>query len=207
MEYKHLTDNKVSIQLGLTNGVIGKSRKPGRDLSDRVIELIENYYFDLNAYWLRTGDGEMLKGPVELLADRLSEVINDTGDSLENIDFAFGLQYGELSQFTNNFDFPSTPFDFVKFHNEFPEFNYAWLLTGKGNKFIGDESECLQHIKERIYRKNHPEYFPDDINKEDEPCHIEAHDGNLWNQIYFQNEQLKEKDAQIKQLLDILQKK
>ena len=60
MEYKHLSDNKVTNQLGLSNGVIGKSRKEGRDLSDRVVEKVEKYYKDLNPNWLRYGEGEML---------------------------------------------------------------------------------------------------------------------------------------------------
>lgn len=63
MNFKHLNDNKVSIQLGLTNGVIGKSRKEGRDLSQRVIEQIENFYTDLNIDWLITGEGSMIKAP------------------------------------------------------------------------------------------------------------------------------------------------
>lgn len=60
MTYKHLNDNKVTVQLGLSNGVIGKSRKEGRDLSDRVIEQILNCYTDLNRTWLLTGDGDMI---------------------------------------------------------------------------------------------------------------------------------------------------
>lgn len=65
MRQRGLNDNLVSVQLGLSNGVIGKSRKPGRDLSRRVLELIENYYADLNIDWVKTGDGEMLKPPQE----------------------------------------------------------------------------------------------------------------------------------------------
>lgn len=61
MKHKGLNDNQVTAQLGLSNGVIGKSRNPGRDISARVLEQIENYYSDLNIEWLRTGDGEMLK--------------------------------------------------------------------------------------------------------------------------------------------------
>lgn len=61
MQYRHINDNIVTKNLGLTNGVIGKSRKEGRDLSKRVVELIENYYTDLNPRWLRYGDGEMLR--------------------------------------------------------------------------------------------------------------------------------------------------
>lgn len=61
MEYRGLSDNKVASHLGLSNGVIGKSRQPGRDLSDRVVEKIENFYKDLNIDWLITGDGDMIK--------------------------------------------------------------------------------------------------------------------------------------------------
>lgn len=61
MKYCGLNDNKVTIQLGLTVGVIGKSRKEGRDLSDKVIEEILNYYTDINRVWLLTGEGNMLK--------------------------------------------------------------------------------------------------------------------------------------------------
>lgn len=60
MEIKGLNDNKVTVQLGLSIGVLGKSRKEGRDLSDKVIEQILNFYTDLNRTWLLTGEGEML---------------------------------------------------------------------------------------------------------------------------------------------------
>lgn len=60
MAYKRLNDNKVTVQLGLSNGTIGKSRQDNRDLSDRVIEQILNFYTDLSRTWLLTGEGEML---------------------------------------------------------------------------------------------------------------------------------------------------
>lgn len=60
MKYSNLNDNKVTVTLGLSVGTIGKSRKPGRDLSDNVIELILNQYTNLNRIWLMTGEGEML---------------------------------------------------------------------------------------------------------------------------------------------------
>ena len=61
MKYKHLNDRKVTQDLNLSNGTIGKSRNPDRDLSSRVIEKIENFYTDLNIDWLKTGAGEMIK--------------------------------------------------------------------------------------------------------------------------------------------------
>lgn len=60
MTFKGLNDNRVTVELGLSVGVIGKSRKKGRDLSTSVVEQILNFYKDLNRVWLLTGEGEML---------------------------------------------------------------------------------------------------------------------------------------------------
>ncbi|EJW97746.1 hypothetical protein EVA_14152 [gut metagenome] len=61
MKTKGLNDNQVTKQIGLSIGTLGKSRKEGRDLSDKVIEKILNFYIDLDKVWLLTGEGEMLK--------------------------------------------------------------------------------------------------------------------------------------------------
>lgn len=63
MRHVGLNDNKVTVQLGLAVGLIGKSRKEGRDLSRAVIEKIVTYYTDLNSSWLLTGEGSMLNEP------------------------------------------------------------------------------------------------------------------------------------------------
>ena len=60
MKVKGLNDNKVTVQLSLSVGLIGKSRGKGRDLSDSVVEKILNYYADLNKNWLLIGEGNML---------------------------------------------------------------------------------------------------------------------------------------------------
>lgn len=60
MAFKGLNDNKVTVDLGFSNGTIGKSRKEGRDLSDRVVAKILDFYQDLNRVWLLTGEGDML---------------------------------------------------------------------------------------------------------------------------------------------------
>ena len=68
LKTKGLNDNIVTNDLGLSVGTIGKSRKEGRDLSDRVIELILNFYTDLSRVWLLTGEGEMLVSTTEVVA-------------------------------------------------------------------------------------------------------------------------------------------
>ena len=61
MRFKGLNDNRVTVQLGLSIGTLGKSRKDGRDLSDKVVERILNFYIDIDRIWLLTGEGPMLK--------------------------------------------------------------------------------------------------------------------------------------------------
>ena len=60
MDNRGLNDNQVTVHLGISVGTIGKSRKQNRDLSKKTIELILNFYKDLNKVWLITGNGEML---------------------------------------------------------------------------------------------------------------------------------------------------
>lgn len=61
MEYKGLNDNKVTNNLNISVGLLGKSRKEGRDLSKNITEKILEYYTDLSSIWLLTGEGQMLK--------------------------------------------------------------------------------------------------------------------------------------------------
>ena len=56
---------------------IGKSRKEGRDLSERVVEKILKYYQDINRVWLLTGEGPMLKTePKSPISDKESINLN-----------------------------------------------------------------------------------------------------------------------------------
>lgn len=60
MKFRGLNDNKVTVQAGLSVGIIGKSRNKYRDLSDKVIDKILKTYPEINKVWLITGEGEML---------------------------------------------------------------------------------------------------------------------------------------------------
>lgn len=61
MSFNKLNDNKVTNQLGFSIGLLGKSRKEGRDLSKSAAEEILNFYTDIERVWLLTGEGPMLK--------------------------------------------------------------------------------------------------------------------------------------------------
>lgn len=72
MKFKGLNDNKVTNLLGLSVGTLSKSRKEGRDLSDKNVEIILNYFQDLNKVYLLTGgEGEMInEGKIIHTTDR-----------------------------------------------------------------------------------------------------------------------------------------
>jgi hypothetical protein len=59
MLFKGLNDNKVTVETGLSNGLLGKGRKRG-GLSQENISKILYKYSDLNANWWFRGEGEMI---------------------------------------------------------------------------------------------------------------------------------------------------
>lgn len=75
MSFSKLNDNKVTNQLGFSIGLLGKSRKEGRDLSKSAAEEILNFYTDIERVWLLTGEGPMLKVRADLENERESKLI------------------------------------------------------------------------------------------------------------------------------------
>lgn len=61
MVFKGLNDNKITIETGISNGLIGKARKKGGGISLENISKILNTYPELSVEWLLTGNGDMLK--------------------------------------------------------------------------------------------------------------------------------------------------
>jgi Predicted transcriptional regulator len=60
MKYRNLNDNKLTNETGISNGLIGKARKRGALSQDNISKIL--YAFpELDANWLLTGKGEMLK--------------------------------------------------------------------------------------------------------------------------------------------------
>ena len=65
MKYAGLNDNKVTVQCGITVGLINSARKRGKSLSGDNIGKILYVYKELDARWLLTGEGQMLKNSIE----------------------------------------------------------------------------------------------------------------------------------------------
>lgn len=61
METFKLNNNQVSNRAGLSNGLLGKARKNRSAMNSDSIEQILYAFPDLNADWLLTGRGEMIR--------------------------------------------------------------------------------------------------------------------------------------------------
>lgn len=71
MNHKGLNPNKITVEAGLSVGLIGKAIKAKKGLHSDTIEKILQTYSDLDAYWFVLGKGEMIiideiKQPVDI---------------------------------------------------------------------------------------------------------------------------------------------
>ena len=64
MKVKGLNDNQVTVQCGLSQGLLSQARRGKSDLGNGSIDKILSVYQDLSRVWLLTGEGEMLKSSV-----------------------------------------------------------------------------------------------------------------------------------------------
>lgn len=60
MELKGLNDNRVTIECGLSQGLLGQARSGKSDLGAKTIDKILNTYQDLSRTYLLTGEGPIL---------------------------------------------------------------------------------------------------------------------------------------------------
>lgn len=89
MSIRGLNDNMVTRDLSFSVGLIGKSRKVGRDLSKNATEAILNFYTDIEPVWLKTGEGSMLRSspPAPFKKITESEVEAVSMDSYTEVPF------------------------------------------------------------------------------------------------------------------------
>jgi hypothetical protein len=64
VEYKNDSIYKLSKEIDVSNGYFSKQKQTSGAISSNIIEKIVNYYTDIDANWLITGKGDMLKSRV-----------------------------------------------------------------------------------------------------------------------------------------------
>lgn len=72
LEYKGITENKATVDCGLSKGLINQAKNGKSDLGNKAVEKVLIFYQDLNKVWLLTGEGEMLNSnqPEDSMAEQ-----------------------------------------------------------------------------------------------------------------------------------------
>ena len=65
MKNQGINDNQMTVAAGLSIGLLGKLKKNGKGMSSANIEKILSSYPNLNAEWLLTGKGDMIKSDID----------------------------------------------------------------------------------------------------------------------------------------------
>lgn len=75
MNYRGLNDNQVTLECGLSQGLLSQARSGRSDLGPKTIEKILITYQDIDRVWLLTGSGEMLRHHTDTreVVDTMSE--------------------------------------------------------------------------------------------------------------------------------------
>ena len=69
-ELKKISINKFSTQIGVSNSYFNKMRKNKASVGSDIIEKILRIYPELNAEWLLTGNGDILKAEKEMRCEK-----------------------------------------------------------------------------------------------------------------------------------------
>lgn len=81
MEHFGINDNQLTIDAGLSVGLIGKAKKTGKAMNSSNIEKILNAYPELNPEWLMLGTGEMIRD-VNPMSDTDKEAMENLADAI-----------------------------------------------------------------------------------------------------------------------------
>lgn len=60
IKFRGMNDNRLTLESGLAVGTLGKSRKPGKDITIKTAEIILETYPEINRLWLLRGEGDMI---------------------------------------------------------------------------------------------------------------------------------------------------
>lgn len=96
MEYKNLNANKITVDAGLSVGLIGRAIKNDSGLNSDTVEKILIAYAELSPEWFVSGNGEMLKPVNQTIASNNSP--NSVNNNINgNVNGNFRISHSEFS--------------------------------------------------------------------------------------------------------------
>ncbi len=133
LKYKGITENKATVECGLSVGLIGQAKRGKCDLGDKAVEKIVKKYQDLSRIWLLTGEGSMLNESAKNMESSVKERLIKFLDAGNISKSEFGRRIGVSPAFITSMRKSMQPDKAKRIALEFPELNITWLLTGEGS--------------------------------------------------------------------------
>ncbi|MCD8266609.1 MAG: helix-turn-helix domain-containing protein [Prevotellaceae bacterium] len=137
MKYKELNDNQMTVQCGLSVGLLGKARSHRSKLGEGTILKVSRAFPEVNVDWLLNGKGEMLSTPSEQndtnssRIERLDEFMRLKGLNDNQMTNLCGLSGGLIGKARSG-THDLSPKTIAKVLEKFPELNPNWIYTGEG---------------------------------------------------------------------------
>lgn len=188
MEHRGVKPAQMERENHLSNGYLSKQKSRDGDLGETILNTILANNRDLSAYWLLTGDGEMLTAELDPetneprdyhLDNRLSDVIQKY--SVDLVASAMQILPVELMQYTNRTADRDTRIrverGLDRLLDAHKELSPSWLLLNKG--------EMVRDV-------------PTEQSPQDLPIDSDFI-GILFRQLSEKDKQIKEKDSQIRE--------
>lgn len=107
MIFKGLNDNKVTVECGLSQGLLRQARSGKADLGLKTIERVLNKYQDLSRQFLITGEGDMIKSSPDKDTIAVEDVQTEELPVIpRNICEATGI---DIMEYISDNDVPTSP--------------------------------------------------------------------------------------------------
>lgn len=115
LDSKGITENRATVECGLSQGLIHQAKSGKTDLGYKTIEKILKTYQDINREWLLYGQGEMLyMSGIEAHATGNSNVVIGSGQISTNDDVQLAVLKSENEMLRAQLDDKDKQIEFLK---------------------------------------------------------------------------------------------
>lgn len=158
-------NTKFAEMLGTSVQYASNICNEGKKVGSKVLDKILNIFPEVNAIWLKMGEGDMLKNgdsKMKATGQRFIQVLEYKGDSIDNIQERTGISILDLENLVKGIG-PLNLDVIFKILSQYKDISFQWLLNGKGDMIIPEEeiisdSDKIEYSESSISNANKTKY-------------------------------------------------